>query len=911
MALNIGTKLGSHEITALLGKGGMGEVYRARDLKLKREVAIKILPEEFSRDADRVSRFQREAEVLASLNHPNIAAIHDLDEDSGTRYLVLELVEGDTLADRIARSAIPVEEALTIAIQICEALEAAHEKGIIHRDLKPANVKLTPDGKVKVLDFGLAKALDGTPANGTLSNSPTMLSGTMGGMILGTAAYMSPEQAKGRSADKRSDVWAFGCMLYEMLAGKSAFEGEDVSDTLAAVLRAEPDWSALPANLPTSIVSLIKRCLERDMRRRVGDIAVVRFVLDEPAPSQNATPIDAERKQSSTLRRAIGVVALLVMGAALASGAWWMLRPAPARPVVTRFTMALPDGQRLTSLGRQVLALSPGGIQLVYSANQRLYLRSLSELQPREIPGTASSVFVAFPAFSPDGHSVAFAYSSPSGIEIRKIDINGGAAVPVCQLDAGTLNNGLLGMSWSSNGILFGHPDKGIMRVSENGGQPEILIPLKPGEAAHGPQMLPDGRTLLFTYVAGGVIADRWDRAQIVVQSLQTGERKTIVQIGSDGRYVPTGHIVYAVSGVLYAVPFDAKRLQTTGSPVRVVEGVVRGLGPFAGAQAVYTVSDGGSLAYIPGPASISTAQHEVTVLDRDGAASALKLPPGPYEYPRVSPDGNKIAIGSDNGTEAIVWVYDLSQTSTPLKLTFGARNRFPIWSHDSKRVSFQSDREGDGGIFQQLADGTSSVERVTKADQGTTHIPNSWSPDGHVLLFDVAKDAYSLWMWSTVDKKMVQFPGVEPSFAPTTAVFSPDGHWVAYSTREKGRSRNTLYVQPFPPTGAKYQVNREDDGHHPVWSRDGKRLFYNPALRLVAVNVTTQPSFSSGLPENVPGSELIQAGPTSPRSYDITPTGTFIGVGSSRQVSFPGNVQQINIVVNWFEELKQRVPVR
>src|SRR5262249_21446869 len=581
------------------------------------------------------------------------------------------------------------------------------------------------------------------------------------------------------------------------------------------------------------VVTLLKRCLERDRRQRVGDVAVVRFVLNEPAASRDTTSSYAVREKSPRLRRVISVVTLVASGAALATGVWLILRPIAARPIVTRFTMTLPEGQRFTTIGRHVFALSPDGTQLAYAANQRLYLRSMSEFQPREIQGTQSGVFLAYPAFSPDGHSVAFAYSSPSGIEIRRIDINGGAAVTVCRLDNTVSSNGILGMTWSSNGILFGHPDKGIMRVSPNGGQPEILVPVKPGEGAHGPQLLPDGHTLLFTYIAGGTTPDRWDKAQIVAQSLQTGERKTIVD-GSDGRYLPTGHLVYAISGLLYAVPFDAKRLQTTGSSLPVVQGVVRGYGLFAGAHAVYSVSDGGALAYLPGPVSISTAQREVTVLDRNGAASALKLPSAPYEYPRVSPDGNKIAIDSDNGTEAIVWIYGLSETRAPLKLTFGGRNQFPIWSPDSKRVTFQSDRERDGGIFQQLADGTGPVERVTKADQGTKHIPNSWSPNGQILLFDIVMDGptYSLSMWSTLEKKIVPFPGVEQSSAPTTAVFSPDGRWVAYSAREKGRLRNSLYVQPFPPTGAKYQINREEDGHHPLWSSDGKRLFYNPALR-------------------------------------------------------------------------------
>jgi serine/threonine-protein kinase len=910
MSIGVGTRVGSLEITALLGKGGMGEVYRARDLKLKREVAIKILPEEFSRDGDRVSRFQREAEVLASLNHPNIGAIYDLQEADGSRFLVLELVEGETLAERIARGPVPLEEALDVARQICDALEAAHEKGVVHRDLKPANVKISPDGKVKVLDFGLAKAMENAPATTPLSNSPTMLSGTMGGMILGTAAYMSPEQAKGRPADKRSDVWAFGCLLYEMLAGKNAFEGEDVSETLAAVLRAEPDWRALPAQIPASLGALIQRCLKKDRRQRPGDVAVVLFVLDELATSStSASSGNGGSKEIPLWRHVIVAFALFVLGAALASAAWWVLRPV-GRPPVTRFTITLPVDQQFSSLGRQILAMSPDGTQMVYVANRRLYLRSMSDLQARAIQGT-EGFFVAYPAFSPDGGSVAFlqfSSSAPTGV-IKRIGTNGGAAVTVCEV---TSVNGLLGLTWEPHGILFGDPDKGIMRVLPSGGKAEVLVSLKNGEAASRPQMLPDGHTLLFTYSAGGLAPDRWDKAQIVVQSLDTGQRKTIVEVGTEGRYLPSGHLVYAVSGVLFAVPFDARRHQTTGPAVSVVEGVVRGTGPYAGAHAVYTVSDNGTLAYVPGPASISSAQREVNLIDRTGVSEPLKLPSATYEAPRVSPDGTRIVVGSDDGKEATVWVYDLSQTHAPLKLTFGGRNRLPIWSHDGKYVAFQSDRDGDGGLFRQLADGTGPVERLTKPDPGTTHVPNAWSSDGRTLLLDVVKDsAFSLSTWSSSDKKVVAFAGVPPSSRATTAVFSPDGRWVAYTIRPGESGRNAVYVQPFPPTGSKYQISRDDDGHHPLWSPDGKQLLYNPGSGPVSVSVTTQPSFSFGIPEPVPGRELVNVGPGNARSYDFTPDGKYmIGVASVVRNAQGGN-PRINVALNWFRELQERVPVK
>jgi serine/threonine-protein kinase len=906
--IGIGTQLGSHEITALLGKGGMGEVYRARDTKLKREVAIKFLPEEFSTDYDRASRFQREAELLASLNHPNIGAIYSLEEVNGSRFLVLELVEGQTLAERIARGPIPLDEALEIAKQICDALEAAHERGIIHRDLKPANVKITPEGKVKVLDFGLAKAVEAAPAGAVLPDSPTMLSGTIGGMIIGTAGYMSPEQAKGRPADKRSDVWAFGCILFEMLTGQTAFAGDDVSDTLAAVLRAEPDWRTLPANVPGAFVALIKRCLEKDRRQRVGDIAVIRYVLKEPVINSPA-PADEPIRKTTLVRQAGSALVMFASGVALASSIWWILRPAPLRPVVAQFTIALPSGQRFTTLARPVVAVSPDGTQIVYAANRRLYVRSVSEPEAREIQGTQSTVFVGYPAFSPDGDSIAFVSSSSSGVELRRISVQGGAAVPIQRLD-GPVANGILGLSWDTSGILFADPDKGIMRISPQGGKADVLIGLKTGESALGPQMLPDGRTLLFTYLPGGTTPDRWDKAQIVTQSLKTGERKTVVEIGTEGRYLRTGHLVYAVGGVLYAAPFDLNNLRTTGPGVRIVEGVLRSGGFLTGGHAMYGVSDGGTLAYLPGPVSVSTGQRDVLMVDGSGAPQPLKLPPASYEYPRISPDGTKLVVGSDDGTEATVWVYPLRQTVSPLKITFGGKNRFPIWSQDSKRVTFQSDRENDGGIFQQLADLTGPVERLTKPDQGTTHIPNSWSPDGTTLLLDVVGDStYSLAVWSRKDQKIVPFPGVGRSSTPTTAVFSSDGHWVAYSTRERDQFRATVYVQPYPPNGTtKYQISGDVDGHHPLWAPGGK-LIYNPGGRLVSVTVTRGPGFPVGTPEDVPGGDLVQAGPTSYRTYDVSPDGKFIvGVGSGRQI--PSSFQ-INVILNWLEQLKQRVPVK
>jgi serine/threonine protein kinase len=561
MALAAGDRLGPYEVLSTLGAGGMGEVYRARDATLKRDVALKILPDGFALDPERLARFKREAQVLASLNHSNIAAIYGFEASTtstssgrAVQALVLELVEGPTLADRIALGQIPVEEALPIARQIAEALEAAHEQGIVHRDLKPANVKLRPDGTVKVLDFGLAKTLEpeGT-IRGDATASPTITSPAMTaiGLILGTAAYMSPEQAKGRQADKRSDVWAFGAVLYEMLSGQRAFQGDDASDTLAAVLRQDVDLTALPASTPAPVRRLIARCLDRDVKRRLRDIGEARIVLDDPATltSANARDADALRLPRPLWRRAIpGLLSAIAAGALAGTAAWYFKPSTPLE--VTRFHYLLPEGQSLTGLASRMVDISPDGARLVYVADGRLYLRVMSEQDATAIQGTEAYQAVTSPVFSPDGRSIAFHASSDQ--TLKRIAATGGAAVTICPAAIP------FGMSWGADGIVFSEGSKGIMHVSPNGGTPKVLVSLKDGEVSVSPQMLPGGQYLLFT-VATGTAPNRWDSAHIVAQSIATGERTIIIQGGADARYLPTGHLVYAVGGSVVAVAFDGQ----------------------------------------------------------------------------------------------------------------------------------------------------------------------------------------------------------------------------------------------------------------------------------------------------------------------------------------------------------------
>jgi serine/threonine-protein kinase len=550
----IGKILGHYQITSQLGKGGMGEVYQAKDQKLGRDVAIKVLPDEFAKDADRVARFQREAKLLASLNHPNIAAIHGLEESDGTNFLVLELVEGDTLADRIKAGAIPVEESLKLALQIAEALEAAHEKGVVHRDLKPANIKVTPDGKVKVLDFGLAKAFAGEQAELNLSNSPTLSNAaTQQGVILGTAAYMSPEQARGKPVDKRADIWAFGCVLYEMLTGHAAFSGKDVTDILAAVIRAEPEWSSLPANLHGRLREVIEGCLKKDLRDRYHDISDVRVdmqkVLTDPS-GVFVQPITGTEPRTR-LRTILPWVAVAVcLTAIIAVVVVWILKPSEPRQVM-RFAYELPEGQQFNGLSYPALAISPDGKRLVYCTPKGLYLRSVDDLTSKLLAGTEGSP--SQPFFSPDGKWIG--YYSVADRKLKKIEISGGAPVDLCDAVPD-------GVSWGADNIIIYGQSADIMRISANGGTPESLF--KGGtESRSFPQFLADGKSVMYT--ANYLQQPGQTGARIVVQSLKSGERKVLFA-GFAARYLPTGHIVYGLSNNsnLFAIPFNLDKLQNS-----------------------------------------------------------------------------------------------------------------------------------------------------------------------------------------------------------------------------------------------------------------------------------------------------------------------------------------------------------
>jgi eukaryotic-like serine/threonine-protein kinase len=924
MALAPGSRIGSYEVVAQIGAGGMGEVYRARDTRLKRDVALKILPDSFANDPERLARFQREAEVLASLNHPNIAAIHGLEESdpsagsgqASVRALVMELVEGETLADRIARGPVPVNEALAIAKQIAEALDAAHEQGIIHRDLKPANIKLRDDGTVKVLDFGLAKlgpgGADSLSAPGA-THSPTLsLAFTGVGMILGTAAYMSPEQARGKTVDKRADIWAFGCVLFEMLTGKRAFDGTDATEMIAAVVRAEPEWSALPPATPPKLIAVLKRCLQKDPRLRARDIGDLRFELDEvsraPGPADTSTAIPLV----PLWRRAIPYAAVVLVTVGLTAWAASLLRPAASDRPVARFVINLPENERFSNTGRHAVAISPDDSHIVYGANGRLNLRRLDQLVATPIRGTEGALTSLVesarnPFFSPDGQWIGFWQNG----QLKKVSVTGGAAIVLCAAD------NPWGASWSADDfIVFGQGPKGIMRVAGAGGTPELVVKVDSGESAHGPQMLPAGRGILFTLRPSG--AQTWDESRIVVQSLTTGERKEVIKGGSDARYLPTGHLVYALEGTVLAVPFDVDTLSVTGGPVPVLEQVARA-GVIATGAAHFSVSARGTLVYIEDVGAVAAAKRTLTWVDRNGRETAIKAPARAYQFPRLSADGQRIAVDTTD-EQRDVWIWNLAgETLTRLTLD-SATDGYALWTPDGRRVIFNSTRAGSRGIrtgslYWQASDGTGAAERLT--DTPNNHIPNAVSPDGTKLVVrEETINGSDLLLLPLQGERRTQ-PLVQTPFMERNADISPDGRWLAYESNESGQFE--VYVRPFPNVNdGRWQVST-GGGSVPLWARNGREMFFM-TLRgesLMAASILESPgsaAFRSGAPIKLfdtRGYFAPTLGPNNARSgrmYDVSADGRFLMIKDVSVREGTPAPQSIMVIQNWVEELKRRV---
>ena len=924
MSVAPGTRIGPYDVISMLGAGGMGEVYRARDTRLDRTVAIKVLPEAFAADAQRVARFQREAKVLASLNHPHIAAIYGFEEADGVKALVMELVEGPTLADRIAHGPIPLDEALPIAKQIAEALEAAHERGIIHRDLKPANVKVRSDGTVKVLDFGLAKAMELAVESASVSQSPTITTPAMtqAGVILGTAAYMSPEQAKGKPADKRSDVWAFGCVLFEMVAGSRAFGGEDVSDTLAAVLRGEPEWTALPPPVSPAIVALIRGCLAKDPRQRIGDVSTARFIFDHG--TDIAASVSAQ--SLSILRRAASILIVSAAVAVIAAYVTWMLKPATAPLLpLARFPIALPTGAQFSNSGRHLVALSPNGSRLVYAANQRLYMRAMDQLESTPIRGTEGTDFSAArsPFFSPDGQWIGFWQNA----QLKKVPTSGGAPVPLCVAIAP------FGASWTTdNTILFGQGERGIWRVSGNGGTPENVIKVDTGEFAHGPQLLPGGRAVLFT-----LARERdWDAGQIVVQSLDTNLRQVIkVDGGTDARYVPTGHLVYARRNTLLAVPFDVTTLAVTGRPVSLVEDVARAPeNPIrlTGAAHFATASQG-ALVYVPADALDTRPRRRILAwIDRQGREDPIQVEPRAYLYPRLSPNATRVALDIRDQQNDI-WILDLARPALR-RLTSGpATEAYAIWTPNGQAVIFSSGRSafeqaGPRHLFRQAPDAAGTPEQLTEGD--VSHVPYAVTPDGAGLIFGEQKvNRRSL---PSIGDDLAKFaePGGDLMLLPLTgqrraqslfqtepremnAEISPDGQWLAYQSNKSGQEE--IYIRTFPNVGTTELQVSTSGGTQPLWAPDGRELFYVSIGTLMRVPLTkTGSTVKPGTPVKTLEGPYFYGGGSleSGRTYDVSPDGRrFLMIKEIGGVDQPTTSARFILVQNWFEELKRRVPTK
>jgi len=912
--LTSGFRIGPYQIVDLLGAGAMGEVYRARDTKLNRDVALKVLPERFALDPDCLARFTREARLLATLAHQNIAAIYGLEESTGIQSLVLELVDGPTLAEQIARKAgpagtagLPLDEALTIARQVADALEVAHEKGIIHRDVKPANIKISRDGVVKVLDFGLARVWEGAP-QADLAASPNVTSGGIGERtILGTPAYMSPEQARGQTLDRRTDIWSFGCVLFEMLTGGAPFAADTISDSLAATLEHEPDYTRLPADTPAPIRRLLRRCLEKDRTRRLDSAAGVRLEIDDaitPAEADTIAPAATPARLTP-----VGIAALAGCAAFAAFVTWALMRPGLQTPVLpSRFSIVAPPGQPLNVSGvARDIALSPDGRHLVYrfggsnTSGSPLMVRALDQLDGQPLPGIGGAYA---PFFSPDGQWIGFFENA----ELKKAPIEGGPAVTLS-----AVTGGALGASWGDdNTIVYAtdDPRTGLWRVSADGGEPTLLT--TPDAARHEtehafPSVLPGGRGVLFTIVTTGEA----DTSQIAFVDVSTGWTKTLVG-GSQAEYVEVsrpagkaaGYLTYAAAGTVRAVPFDPVQVAALGTPVPVVERVL--MKPRGAAN--YAVSRAGTLLYMVGIGDQKMPRSLVWV-DRKGHEEPTGAPLRAYGTPRLSPDETRVATEVyDQNTD--IWIWDFAQ-KTLRRLTFGpGGDGMSVWTPDGRGIIFESGNVPN--LYKQAADGTGTVERLVTS--ATAQWPTSITRDGAYLAgFDL-----SGVLFVPLTRLMVRpehgsatgigrtspWPSIEARFEGSFADFSPNGRYVAYRSHESGRDE--IYVRPFPRVDSgRWQVSTAG-GTRPVWARSGRELFYLDASNaLTSVQVSTSgPTFSTGKPVTVFETKYVESNPS--RHYDLSADGQrflMIKDGPANPNAMPASLV---VVEHWPEELTQ-----
>lgn len=909
MALSAGTRLGVYEIVASLGAGGMGEVYRARDTKLNREVAIKTLLPAVTNDPERLVRFRREARVLAALNHPNIAQIHGLEDAEGVRALVMELVEGPTLADRLAQGAICLEDALPIAKQLADALEAAHEQGVVHRDLKPANIKVRADGTVKVLDFGLAKTLDPTGAAPTVS-----FHASEAGHILGTAAYMAPEQARGMLVDKRADIWAFGCVLYEMLTGFRAFAGAELSDTLAFVLTKPPDWTALPAITPPPIRRLLRRCLEKDRTLRLADIADARLEIEEvltaPASDSMTAVLVVPPVRPARWRRALpwAIAVTLAVGSGLVLGRWAQWRTPPLL-APQRLNVELGVHGTLPTTDA-AFVLSPDGTLLGFVARttgraSQLHVRRLDQLTATPVNGTDGA---SSPFFSPDAQWVAFF----ADLKLKKVPVTGGAVVTLA--DAPSPRGGW----WAEDGtIVFAPNHRGsLMRVSAVGGQAEPLTILAESEITHRfPQMLPDGAAVLYTASTNvNIAAD----STLVVQLLPSGERTIVQRGGYFGRYAASGHMVYTQDGTLFAMPFDLQRLAVTGPAGRAIDGVISDAGR---GSAQFALSQMGTLVYLRDEHLFSA--RPMAWMGRTGTMATLRAAPADWSNPEFSPDGQRIAMDIRAGGHSSIWVYDWARDTLTRLTSEGTNAERPVWTPDGRRIvyrSFRSSTDPSGNALSwRRADGMGDAQVLIQSN--TVLTPGSWHPTKNVFAYVVTMPASSddvMILPVEGDEASGWTPGQPTAFLNSVAneagpTFSPDGKWLAYHSRESGRAE--VSVRPFPGPGASVIVSSAG-GHTSSWSRARPELvFAAPALDhrhvlMVAPYHVENESFRAGKPRlwasRAPAlRELLVE-----RIYALHPDGVRVAIAPPSESEAVAQ-NHLTFVFHFFDELRRIAPAQ
>ena len=897
-ALVVGTQAGPYHIESLLGAGGMGEVYRATDTALGRQVAIKVLPPTFATDPERVARFRREAQILASLNHPNIGAIYGLERldavDRQALGLVLELVEGPTLTETLAAGRIPVDDALAMARQIASALEAAHEQGIIHRDLKPANIKVRADGTVKVLDFGLAKALDDNTRSEPLTRGDAARTGV--GAILGTPAYMSPEQASGKPADRRSDIWSFGCVVYEMLTGRRAFEGDDPAEVLASVLAREPDWSTLPSTLPVGLEPHLGRCLHKNPKQRIADVQDLRLALDGAfATGSSSTAAASSRGRH---RFALSVGGGVIVAVIIVALTWVTNRSddvVTAR--VSRLQFISPESAALTiNADYRSLAVTPDGSRLIYVGDEgkQLFVRAMDSLQPTSVyTGAPRGPFA-----SPDGRWIGFVDNR----ELRKVPIGGGPAVTIATLDAPTYR----GAAWGpDDAIVFAttNPQTGLQRVSASGGPVTVLTrpDRNKGEADHvWPEWLPDGRGVVFTItpIAGGA-----DKGRLAALNVGSGRYVELTRSGISVHAASTGILIYATSGTLWAWPFDSSKPEATTTPVAVVRDVVTSDSGVVDA----VMARNGTLAYVAGGA-ITQSTRTLVWVDRRGRETTLPLPPRAYVHPRLSPEGTRIAAFIAD-QELDLWQSDL-QHATLTRLTSGAGvDTYPEWTPDGRHLIFSSQRAGPQNLFQQPSDAAAAAERLTEsphAQSGT-----SVTADGRSLIFtELTPDTGEDVMQLRLDGTKTITPLIQTPFAERNGIVSADGRWLAYETNDSGRFE--IFVRPFPNVGAgRWQIS-STGGTRPLWSRDARELLWvDPTGAVMRVGLSPGSSWAATTPMEVvkEGYATLSANPG--RTYDISPDGQRLLVIKASATTAPSSQHGIVVVLNWAEELKQLSPTK